>query len=71
MSVHKFRIGQIVTYRPDQRGQDVPPGAYMITARLPESADGQFENRIKHGPGIPAALRSQPRGLFPGEQVGR
>ena len=39
----------MVTYRPDQRGQDVPPGgAYMITARLPESADGQFEYRIKN-----------------------
>jgi hypothetical protein len=49
MSVHKFRIGQIVTYRPDQRGQDVSPGGvYMITARLPESADGRFEYRIKN-----------------------
>jgi len=48
MSVQKFRIGQIVTYRPDQRGQDVPPGVYMITARLSESADGQFEYRIKN-----------------------
>ena len=48
MSAHKFRIGQIVTYRPDQRGRDVPPGAYMITARLPASADGQFEYRIKN-----------------------
>jgi hypothetical protein len=48
MSIPKFRIGIIVTYRPDQRGQDVPPGgAYMITARLPESADGQFEYRIR------------------------
>ena len=49
MSAHKCRIGQMVTYRPDQRGQDVPPGgAYMITARLPESADGQFEYRIRN-----------------------
>jgi hypothetical protein len=48
MSAHKFRIGQIVTYRPDQRGQDVPLGGiYMITARLPESTNGQFEYRIK------------------------
>jgi hypothetical protein len=39
----------MVTYRPDQRGQDVSPGGvYMITARLPESADGQFEYRIKN-----------------------
>jgi hypothetical protein len=49
MSTHKFRIGQMVTYRPDQRGQDVSPsGVYMITARLPEGADGQFEYRIKN-----------------------
>ena len=49
MSPHKFRIGQMVTYRPNQRGQDIPPGGvYMITARLPESADGQFEYRIKN-----------------------
>jgi hypothetical protein len=49
MSTHKFRIGQMVTYRPDQRGQDVSlGGAYMITARLPEGADGQFEYRIKN-----------------------
>jgi hypothetical protein len=48
MSTHKFRIGQIVTYRPDQRGQDVLRGAYMVTARLPESADGQFEYRIRN-----------------------
>jgi len=49
MSTHRFRIGQMVTYRPDQRGQDVSPGGvYMITARLPESADGQFEYRIKN-----------------------
>jgi hypothetical protein len=49
MSTHRFRIGQMVTYRPDQRGQDVSPGGvYMITARLPENADGQFEYRIKN-----------------------
>ena len=49
MSAQKFRIGQIVAYRPDQRGQDVPlGGVYMITARLPESTNGQFEYRIKN-----------------------
>ena len=48
MSSHRFRIGQMVTYRPDQRGQDAPPDVYMITARLPESANGQFEYRIKN-----------------------
>jgi hypothetical protein len=49
MSTHKSRFGQMVTYRPHQRGQDVPPGgAYTVTARLPESADGQFEYRIRN-----------------------
>jgi hypothetical protein len=48
MSTHKFRIGQIVTYRAPIRGQDVPPGAYMIIARLPKGDDGQFEYRIRN-----------------------
>jgi hypothetical protein len=46
---HKFRISQIVTYRPDQRAErDILAGVYMITARLPESTNVQFEYRIKN-----------------------
>jgi hypothetical protein len=49
MPIHKFRIGQMVTYRPAVRGQDAPPGAYMIIARLPQSEEtGQFEYRIRN-----------------------
>ena len=49
MPTHKFRIGQIVTYRPAARGQDTPPGAYMIIARLPQSEEtGEFEYRIRN-----------------------
>jgi hypothetical protein len=49
MPTHKFRIGQMVTYRPAVRGQDAPPGAYMIIARLPQSEEtGQFEYRIRN-----------------------
>jgi hypothetical protein len=48
MQTHKFRIGQIVTYRPAARGQDAPPGPCMIMARLPQSDDGQFEYRIRN-----------------------
>jgi hypothetical protein len=48
MPIYKFRIGQIVTYRAAMRGQDAPPGAYMIIARLPQSDDGQFEYRIRN-----------------------
>jgi hypothetical protein len=47
MPGHKFRVGQVVNYHA-RRGQDAPRGAYMITARLPQSDDGQFEYRIKH-----------------------
>jgi hypothetical protein len=49
MPTHKFRIGQIVTYRPAGRGQDPPPGAYMIIARLPQSEEtGELEYRIRN-----------------------
>jgi hypothetical protein len=49
MPPHKFRIGQMVTYRPAGRGPDAPPGVYMIVARLPMSDDdGQFEYRIRN-----------------------
>ena len=48
MATHRFRIGQIVNYRPASRGQDAPRGAYEVTGRLPQGDDGQFEYRIKH-----------------------
>ncbi len=49
MPTHKFRIGQIVTYRPAVRGQDARPGAYMIITRLPQSEEtGEFEYRIRN-----------------------
>jgi hypothetical protein len=49
MPTHKFRIGQIVTYRPAERGQDAPPGPYMIIAYLPQSEEtGDFEYRIRN-----------------------
>jgi hypothetical protein len=48
MPNHKFNVGRTVTYRPASRSQDAPRGAYKITARLPQSDDGQFEYRIKH-----------------------
>ena len=49
MPTHKFRIGQIVTYRPAMRGQDAPPGAYMVIARLPHGEEtGELEYRIRN-----------------------
>jgi hypothetical protein len=47
MTGHKFRLGQFVNYHPSRR-LDAPRGVYTITARLPQSDDGQFEYRIKH-----------------------
>jgi hypothetical protein len=43
---HKFILGQGVGYTPP-RGQYVPPGIYVVTAKLPEQ-DGECEYRIKH-----------------------
>ena len=49
MPTHRFRIGQVVTYRPAVRGPDLPPGAYMIIARLPQSEEaGGLEYRIRN-----------------------
>lgn len=48
MSSHKFNVGRSVSYRPASPSQDAPRGAYKVTARLPQSDDGQFEYRIKH-----------------------
>jgi hypothetical protein len=49
MPIHKFRIGQMVTYRPAERGQDAPAGAYMIIGRLPYGEEtGELEYRIRN-----------------------
>jgi hypothetical protein len=45
MSIHKFRIGQIVQLAP-AISRNVPGGSYEITMRLPEN-NGEFEYRIK------------------------
>jgi hypothetical protein len=44
---HKFKIGQIVHYRPADRGNRAAIGTYAVTARLPE-IEGQPAYRIKH-----------------------
>jgi hypothetical protein len=49
MPAHKFRIGQMVTYRPAERGLDVPPGACMVVACLPQGEEtGELEYRIRN-----------------------
>jgi hypothetical protein len=48
MPAHKFKIAQIVTYRPGLRSQDAPYGAYQITRQLPQRDDGEIEYQIKN-----------------------
>jgi hypothetical protein len=44
---HKFKIGDVIKYRPSHRDLRTPSSECVITALLPER-DGQFEYRIKH-----------------------
>jgi hypothetical protein len=45
-SAHKFKIGDTVFVKP-ARTLNVPGGAYVITATLPER-DGDFEYRLRN-----------------------
>jgi hypothetical protein len=50
MAEHKFKIGQIVYFRPRKSRLPVnnaPPGPYQITERLPE-AGGEVEYAIRN-----------------------
>jgi len=44
--MHKFFLGQAVAYSPP-RGTHVPPGTYVVTAKLPER-NGECYYRIRH-----------------------
>jgi len=44
---HKFKIGQLVNYRPAARALRESSGAYSVTGFLPEN-DGQPVYRIQH-----------------------
>ena len=46
MSVHKFKVGDTV-FVGAARNLNIPGGAYMITAALPER-DGEFEYRLRN-----------------------
>jgi hypothetical protein len=46
MSAHKFKIGDTVFIKP-ARHLNVPGGAYVITARLPES-EGELAYRVRN-----------------------
>jgi hypothetical protein len=41
--MHKFRLGQTVTFR----ARNAPPGACVVTAKLPER-NGEYEYRIRN-----------------------
>jgi len=48
MGEHKFKIGQMVFFRPSARGVDAPWGRpFQITQRLPATG-GQFQYRIRN-----------------------
>jgi hypothetical protein len=44
---HKFKIGDIVEYRPANRAQRGADGVYAITGLMP-GQEGQPEYRIRH-----------------------
>jgi hypothetical protein len=47
MSNHKFRVGQIVNFRPRAPFQNAPRGVYEVVMLLPRNEQGEFEYRIK------------------------
>jgi hypothetical protein len=47
MAFHKFKIGQIVHYRPSTPRQEILRGAYRIINLLPPREDGESEYRIR------------------------
>jgi hypothetical protein len=46
MTVRKFHLGQSVAYCAPGGRLYAPPGAYVVTAKLPER-DGEFEYHIR------------------------
>ena len=44
--MHKFYLGQSVTFRAPGGRHYAAPGAYVVTAKLPER-DGEFEYHIR------------------------
>jgi hypothetical protein len=50
MSEHKFKIGQLVYFRPKGVGRvDAVPGPYQIAKRLPAAENGEFQYEIRSG----------------------
>ena len=47
MSARNFRLGQVVNYRPDVRGQNTR-GKYQVIRFLPQRKDGEPEYQIRH-----------------------
>ena len=48
MAFHKFKIGQIVHYRPSNHRQEGPRGAYQVSRLLPQRENGEPEYRIRN-----------------------
>ena len=45
---HKFKIGAVVNYRPEDRMLSTARGTYMVTGLMPALEGQQPEYRIKH-----------------------
>ena len=50
MAEHKFKIGQLVYFKPEKLGRpahDLGPGPHRITKRLPATQDGEFQYAVR------------------------
>jgi hypothetical protein len=48
MALHKFKIGQIVHYKPSNHRPGGPRGAYQVIRLLPHRENGEREYRIRN-----------------------
>jgi hypothetical protein len=48
MAFRKFKIGQIVQYKPSNHRPGGPRGAYQVIRLLPQSENGEPEYRIRN-----------------------
>jgi hypothetical protein len=62
LALHKFKIGQLVYFKPKKLGRaaiDLGPGPYQIIKRLPATQDGEFSTRSGASSKITIASRKR------------
>jgi hypothetical protein len=50
LAERRFKIGQLVYFKPDKLGRpahDLGPGPYQIIKRLPATEDGEFQYTVR------------------------